>query len=164
MNHSKFPFSSTSSSSSMINLSTSRVLSTSTPPRRVHFSDKSEMIILDPVQREEEHLVLYTKEEMASFRRQLVYDVRTVLRALNSGVSDVILGNCVGIETFLSPELARRVIQVRNSHVKAVMDEQRHQRGLGFRSSERLKAVAEAGSRWSRDRAHELAVGYFELL
>jgi len=78
-------------------------------------------------------------------------------------LSTEVLEACVGIEIFLSRDLAQRTREKRARHMIGVLNESGRQGRSERIDDERLSRVSEKTSRWARDRAFELAVGYWEL-
>lgn len=78
-------------------------------------------------------------------------------------LSTEVLEACVGIEVFLSQDLAQRTREKRSRHMMGVLNELVRQRRSARSDDERLSRVSERSSRWARDRAFDLAVGYWEL-
>lgn len=72
---------------------------------------------------------------------------------------------CVGIESFMTQELALTTMRKRREHTRAVFEEQARQQGVLGRhgGGEDLRRVSEIHSRWSRERARMVAAGYVQM-
>lgn len=74
------------------------------------------------------------------------------------------LYKCIGIEGFVTPGLSLHIKEKRRMHVAAVLREQRLlQLERGGCDIEKLRCVSEESSRWSKERALNLAAGYAML-
>lgn len=102
------------------------------------------------------------------FKKDLMKDTRKMTSILASTDGDSItaadLNACVGIELFLSAGLAIRSKEKRIMHSNAILGEHFRQREMGVQDDVRLAKVSKLSSKWSRERAHGLAVGYWEIL
>ena len=74
------------------------------------------------------------------------------------------LYECVGIEVFVTQGLARRVAEKKRAHVNAILSEQIVQEQQGVSDLKKLSGVSEKSSRWTKERAQKLAVGYSAIL
>ena len=75
------------------------------------------------------------------------------------------LQECIGIETFIPPEMAERVVQMKRAHVHRVLSAQRLLRGRGSTEKQgAISQVSKLSSGWSRTRAEKLATGYAEKI
>ncbi|KAL7466162.1 hypothetical protein ACHAXS_009885 [Conticribra weissflogii] len=136
--------------------------------KQVHFSDVNELAHIAVPSPTEYHRRWYNAGDKNNFKRALARDVRKVTSLIRSSsfenVRAEVLVACVGIELFLSPDLARRTVDKRTRHLNGVLDEFARQERQGLMDDRRLGHLSERSSRWSRERAHELALGYWELI
>jgi len=106
----------------------------------------------------------YSMQEKRGIRDELIRDIRQMTREIQDTPTDTItpeqLNMCLGIELFLSPGLARQAAELKRTHIKAVLAEQRTQRALGLCDIERLSSISKESSQHFRERAHKLAEGY----
>ena len=66
------------------------------------------------------------------------------------------LFECMGIEEFVTQDLARHVIEKKRAHVDAVLLEQRLQKQQGVRDPKKLSSVSQKSSCWTRNRTTNL--------
>mmetsp|Transcript_31664 Transcript_31664/g.66261 ORF Transcript_31664/g.66261 Transcript_31664/m.66261 type:complete len:191 (-) Transcript_31664:193-765(-) len=151
--------------------STSTSKEQSTPPfpsfKKVRFSEVADMTHVDFPSSSELRQRWYTADDKTRFKRILARDVRRMISIVSSTpgecLSTEVLEACVGIEIFLSRDLAQRTREKRARHMIGVLNESGRQRRSERSDDERLSRISEKTSRWARDRAFELAVGYWEL-
>lgn len=86
-----------------------------------------------------------------------------VLSTPSDKISASDLSACVGLEVFLSPGLAKRARDKRAIHTKAISEEQFRQIEVNIWDDDRLSRISERSSRWSRERSHGIALGYWEI-
>ncbi len=149
-------------------MTTSNV-SSQLPPRRVVFSEYSELVI---VPRSDEHTLSttwYSAQDRYHFRQTLIHEARGVSREIKAlPLGDVLsheqLCDCLGIELFITMGAARKADQARRSHIAAVLSEQCRQKQEGVCDLERLSRVSKRGSELSTVRASKLAAGYAAIL
>mmetsp|Transcript_33369 Transcript_33369/g.66360 ORF Transcript_33369/g.66360 Transcript_33369/m.66360 type:complete len:195 (-) Transcript_33369:180-764(-) len=139
------------------------------PPvkKKVKFSEVADMTHVDFPSSSELRQRWYTADDKTRFKRILARDVRRMISIVSSTpgecLSTEVLEACVGIEIFLSRDLAQRTREKRARHMIGVLNESGRQGRSERIDDERLSRVSEKTSRWARDRAFELAVGYWEL-
>ena len=127
----------------------------------VTFSEFSQQVSFVPSRYEG-----YSRKEIKGLRQALMNDVRQASWKVHThprNTSKELILECLGIETLVDPNVARRLIERRRAHVGAVLLEQGLQRQRGVRDIEKIARVSEEHSRASRLRAHELALIHSEL-
>lgn len=136
-------------------------------PRRVRFSTTNRIKQIDKPSVEEFDVRWYQKKDKKRFKRAIVQDTQRMAEILASAsgeeISSDVLNCCVGIELFLSPGLARRAKEKRMLHSQIVLEEIARQEELNIDDERRIRKLSERSSKWSRERAHDLAVGYWEI-
>lgn len=111
----------------------------------------------------------FSKQERAQFRKSLIRDSERMLKEFEDAPEDDFISRdqllaCVGIEMFVSKGLAGYVKERRREHIAAVLSEHRQQEEEGIHDAEKLACVSKSKSKWARDRARKLGVGYSKLL
>lgn len=105
----------------------------------------------------------YSRDERQHFRQVLLQDIRRMQDLLHSTPPDMVtqddLVHAIGIETFLSPDLAQHILRKKHAHVAAVLSAQ----NSGY-NNEQLSLVSQRSSSWARERAQKLADGYAKQL
>ena len=71
--------------------------------------------------------------------------------------------DCLGMELFLTPVAASHAAEIRRAHIDAILSEQIRQKRNGTCDIERLSWVSQKGSQMTKERSHQLAVGYASL-
>ncbi|KAL7462409.1 hypothetical protein ACHAXS_002786 [Conticribra weissflogii] len=136
-------------------------------PRRVRFSTKNRMKNIDKPSLEEFDVRWYQKKDKKRFKKAIMQDTKRMAEILASAsgeeISSDVLTSCVGIELFLSPGLARRAKEKRMLHSQIILEEISRQEELNIEDDKRIRKLSERSSKWSRERAHDLAVGYWEI-
>ena len=131
--------------------------------KRVTFSPFSELAFIPKDQAESKW---YCGQEMDHLRQELLQDAKRMSREMNSTSPGSIgpdqLYDCLGLEMFVTPGMARRVADEKQAHVRRVLHEQRLQAGQGILDVRKLARVAEK-SQWTRVRAQKLALAYRRL-
>lgn len=103
----------------------------------------------------------YSSQDRYCFRQDMNEAVRRLSReAMDDKLSQSNVHECVGIEVFLNKDLARRIMEARCSHIKAVLSEQSRQKRQGICDAEKLAAVSTKTS-WTQERARNLAIDYW---
>ncbi len=109
----------------------------------------------------------YQKKDKKRFKKAIMQDTKRMAEILASAsgeeISSDVLTSCVGIELFLSPGLARRAKEKRMLHSHIILEEISRQEELNIEDDKRIRKLSERSSKWSRERAHDLAVGYWEI-
>ena len=128
-------------------------------PPRVRFSEFSQLVIIpyDDVESK-----WYTQEEQRHFYQACLSDIRRLGDMLRNAtpalMGEDILYECIGIENYLSPCIARRVVLKKQAYSEAVFSEQMmHQ---GNQRVETLSETSKKSSQWARARAAEVAAAY----
>jgi hypothetical protein len=128
------------------------------PPRpRVRISKFSQLIIIPY---DDAQLKWYTQEERRLFNRTRLHDALRLrnfrnLLPTNARMREDILYECLGLENFLSPHIARRVVQKKRAHTEAVLSAQEIHQGDDM--IEKLYETSKKSSQWSRERAAMIA-------
>lgn len=162
------------------NLSAMSMASSSTPSsssssstkgsNRVRFANRIDTQIVDRPSADELLDRWYSPNDKHQFRKALQRTARKLANILASkadedeemSVDELV--ECVGMEAFLSKGLARHMHEKRKKHSYSVLGEYCCQQQLGVRDDDRLAKVSKLSSKWSRTRAHDVAVGYWEIL
>ncbi|KAL7464657.1 hypothetical protein ACHAXS_009504 [Conticribra weissflogii] len=153
---------------SLSDVQTATQLPPSLPTKKtVHFLEVADMAHVDIPSSSEMHQRWYNAYDMIQFRRILAGDVRRMISIVSlcpgECLSKEILEACIGIEVFLSQDLTQRTREKRARHTMGVLNECGRQRRCEMKDSNMLSMVSKSSSKWSRDRAFKLAVGYWEL-
>lgn len=134
--------------------------STSRPSRsQVRFSDTNLSYAAFIPSLEESTHAWFSENELISFRQRMRSDIarlRNRMRVAGWMLTEEEIYESIGIEDFLSPTMAARVHEQRQSHVQTVIAEQAPRAQGG--NQLHLSIVAQNSSRLSRERAHERAV------
>ena len=134
-------------------------ISTTRPHQSITFSQYSELAF---IHREENASKLsYTSQDYDMFKRTLIEDARRISREDETRAPIPHHHERVGIEVFLSQDLARQVDLARRSHVRAVLQEQELQKQRGICDVEKLSSVSSQKSFRSQERARILAIAYW---
>ena len=125
-------------------------------PARVHFSKFSQLVIIPYDDMESKW---YTQEEEHLFRQSRLTDVRRLRDMLRDAapalICEDILYECLGIENYLTPCTAHRVVLKKQAHTEAILSVQMiHQ---GDHMIETLSETSMKNSQWARERAAEVA-------
>lgn len=141
--------------------------------KAVHFSPMAHICLIEPT--EDESSSWYSSKEMKSFRVQNVKNVQEVNRhvlAITSGTfgsdsassmpqveSQHLMNDCslVGIENLLTPKIIKKKLKMRRRCVEAVLNEEERQFRTGECDMDRLAAVSAQYSKWSVQRAEQIA-------
>ena len=103
----------------------------------------------------------YSSKERRHFRQALQQDVRRIAREIqDDDISQDHVYERVGIEVITNQSLAKRVVETRYAHVKAVLSEQRIQKQQGIYDVDKLASVSQKTA-WTSERARVLATGYW---
>ena len=136
--------------------------STSTKHKQVRFSDETRIHTL-PYPSEEELLQRWhSKKDKIIFKQGLVRDVRNIRHLLSSipmeELEKEVLYWCLGLEALVSIQVTRFLREMKVRHSRSIVQLQHHL------SDEQLAAYAMRSSLQSRERAHDLAAGNWEIL
>mmetsp|Transcript_25906 Transcript_25906/g.52684 ORF Transcript_25906/g.52684 Transcript_25906/m.52684 type:complete len:192 (+) Transcript_25906:157-732(+) len=137
---------------------------------RVRFADRIDIQIADRPSCDELLDRWYSPSDKHKFRKALQRTARKLATILASKVEEDKemsvdeLIECVGMEAFLSKGFARLMHEKRKKHSFSVLGEYCHQQQLGVRDDDHLAKVSKLSSKWSRERARNVAVGYWENL
>ena len=139
--------------------------SSSSSPRKVAFSQYSQLAF---VPKDEAQSKWYSPQEKRKVREAVIQDTRRMMKEMNTTPHQDItaeqLCNCIGIEVFITQDLAMHVEKEKRNHIQAVLAEQSIQRQQGVYAPEKLSDASKNTSRWSRNRARKLAVGYSKMV
>ena len=125
-------------------------------PPRVRISKFSQLVIIPYDDMESKW---YTQDEQHLFRQTRLTDIRRLRDMLRDAapalMCEDILYECLGIENYLTPHTARRVVLKKQAHSKAVLSVQMtHQ---GDHMIETLSETSMKNSQWAREKAAEVA-------
>ena len=135
------------------------------PPARRHvrFSVTSLLTVTPPLTDEELGVLWYSPQEQEQHKTLLLSQVRRLARRLaTTPMTDIRkeeLYDCVGNETFLSPDILRSTARHKAGHLKAVLSAQ-----AGRHGAEEVARRARESSAPAIARAHKVASGYWEAL
>jgi len=137
----------------------SDVSSCAKPPLRprVRFSKFSQLVFIPY---DDAKSKWYTKEEQRLFNRTRLHDALRLINFKNlpptsARMCEDILCECVGLEKFLSPHIARRVVQKKRAHTEAVLSAQEIHQGTNMIN--KLFETSNKSSQWSREKADKVA-------
>ena len=143
-------------------------------PKRclVSFSEMTQVVTVEPPAPPDAENIWHSKQDKALFKRALVNDVRRISSRLSDTPRDSVpqdeLYECLGLECLLSPELLARSVEGRRLHTDAILSEQAHQRVFANDDEEDdgsyLSYMSAVSSKPTRERAHQLAVGYWNFM
>ena len=109
----------------------------------------------------------YSKEDKryqkSVFRKELKKAANIMRSSLIENITDAELCETLGLENIISSDMAKQTLKQRHRHRDAVLDEQHHQDCLGIIDEGALKYVSELCSRQSRQRAHDIVVGFSRI-
>lgn len=121
------------------------------PLRSVSFSDLSHLILFEGTN---SRRLWSSIEDRDRFNQELVSDVQKMRTSLPFLHSTEDVYKCIGIERYTCIGIERLH---RRRHTKMIVDAQ------GVLSEDKLRKLSQLSSRASQDKAHKLALGYFEL-
>lgn len=131
-------------------------------PRAVSFKPVIDIAIIP-----QDFTKSFSQEDFDAFKRERSVAVHVLRRKLASTpakeLGNAFLLHCIGLERFLSPDVMMATMTAREDHIDAILDEQRAQVLTGTNDAERLASVSMRSSRWARNRAEQIALGYFRL-
>ena len=139
----------------IVRKTTASVVKRPSPQKNVRFSKYSTLVLL----KEHESMssdCWYTREEQARARKRVVYDAYRLRQALDNIRHDPTtiveddLDHCIGLENFLSAEVAKTAMSKKKQHIATVLSIQRIH---GYGAFEKIRVVSEHSSMWSRKRA-----------
>ena len=135
----------------------------STPRPRVRFSQFSQMTMI-PKEDDQKKSKWFSKQEQRRFRQAVLNDTRRIRDLLQNTPPQEItqdeLFECVGIENFLSRDLAQQVLRKKRAHVDAILLVQRgHHLGTN-KKDEEVSHTSKISSQWACERARRIAAGY----
>lgn len=137
-------------------------------PRAVSFSEFSSLVFIPKANEAESESMWYSTEEKESIRQDLIRDATRMARTMNGtpvrSITPEHLVQCIGLEPFVTPGLARRMGQQKRAHVQAVLLEQRSQRTRGISDLDKLASISRDTSGEMTERSHRLAMGYTQLI
>lgn len=136
-------------------------------PFTVRFSTCTQSTFIGRPSEEEMNNRWYSAAENASFIRTLAKDARStrmkLANAATSNITRIDLFEFIGVENFLSQDLMKRIIAQKENHKRTIMAEQARQYALRKGKNECIAYVSSRSSEWSRNRAQELAAGYWTI-
>ena len=137
-------------------------------PRLVRFSPTSQLALINYPSKEENALKWDSRKDRALFRTEFASDRYVMARTLATqpmeSATHEMIYKCLGLESVLSLEVAERVFEQRRRHVMAILIEQARQYAQCAWDDELLSRVSEESTRWSRERAHQVADKYWHVL
>lgn len=139
----------------------------SSDSRSVRFAVSNSICFIEDETKSENNIKWNSKLDFKTYRHTLKADVKKVVNILDSKPQGEVryddLIQCVGIETFLSESLFNHIMKRRTKHIRSVLKEQLRQEQQNISDASLLRCVSERSSKWSVDRATELARGYWEM-
>lgn len=123
------------------------------PSRRVSFSDRSQMFVVDNLREERPHLWYSVRdvEDLKYEHRQVIQDIRLKL-------SEQITPDIVGLEKYLSSDLSREFKRRKRQVYSAVTSELEFQNEfLKEINPDRLATVSSHHTKWAMEQAHYAA-------
>lgn len=95
---------------------------------------------------------------MGHLKHNFIRDAQSMMQLLSTtpaeNVTEDDLYGSIGLELFLNRDLARRANERKRAHVKAIISAQR------IYDKDQLAYLSTTSSRWARNRAATLALGY----
>eukprot|EP00581_Thalassiosira_minuscula_P010537 CAMPEP_0183712802 /NCGR_PEP_ID=MMETSP0737-20130205/7867_1 /TAXON_ID=385413 /ORGANISM="Thalassiosira miniscula, Strain CCMP1093" /LENGTH=136 /DNA_ID=CAMNT_0025941509 /DNA_START=331 /DNA_END=741 /DNA_ORIENTATION=+ len=130
---------------------------------KVTFSKYSQLVVIPPDSNEEAKW--FSVQEKNQMKRAFFEDVMRVSSQFHlvSPPPDL-LYECVGIEKFLAPGIARRVANEKRAHCHVIVAEKRRQMEQGVCDVEKLSTISKMTSMCAVKRAQSLASSYSQLL
>ena len=116
------------------------------------------------------HNIWYSSEEKIKMEQSALNDARAILDKLDmvpvTAISKNDVFECIGVEALLLQGSAKNKRDQMRAHVSSIIREQtRHQKRKSRKDmSEHLSRLSQKSSKWSQDRAHNLAVSYWKML
>jgi|EP00970_Alexandrium_tamarense_P005109 hypothetical protein len=133
--------------------------------KQVRFSETSELIVYRPPNESDlgSHYGWYSDSDLASFKQYTAGSIHNMRSSISQKSTDGIdASNFMGIDKFLSTEVARKHQERKRECVAAVLAEQQRQRMIGARSCTMLAMISKMHSLWAREQAHSFAVFYMQ--
>lgn len=133
--------------------------------KQVRFSETSELIVYRPPNESDlgSHYGWYSDSDLASFKQYTAGSILNMRSSISQKSTDGIdASNFMGIDKFLSTEVARKHQERKRECVAAVLAEQQRQRMIGARSCTMLAMISKMHSLWAREQAHSFAVFYMQ--
>jgi hypothetical protein len=132
-------------------------------PPRVGFSKFSQLVIIPYDDMESKW---YTREDQRHFYQARRSDIRKLRDMLRDGIPALgcedILCECLGIENYLTPCIARRVVLKKQAHSEAILSAQMmHQ---GNNRIDKLSETSMKSSQWAREKAAKVAAVYLSCV
>jgi len=124
--------------------------------KRVHFSDKSTLIIVSSIGHEAASNLWYSPEDIDLFKEYLSYSVDIVHSCMKE--QSIAHLDILGLEKYLSPELTDEFMNRRNALKQSVLEEHRWQRATNIPHITRLANLSARKSRWAREKARAAAL------
>jgi hypothetical protein len=132
--------------------------------RSVRFATFSEGKIIDPPTDEDIRNTIYSKADTRQFKQQLQRDVRRMAYLLDTSPTGSIprdeVHKCIGIESFLSRYAMIQSMEAKRNHVAAVLLMQSLDT---CDETEGIARLSSMSSQEARHRAHQVAVGYWNV-
>jgi len=128
-----------------------------TSMKRVHFSDKSTLIIVEDLSIGHEASKLwYSPEDIDLFKEYLSFSVHIVHSCMKE--QSIAHLDILGLEKYLSPQLTDEFMNRRNALKQSVLEEHRWQRATNIPHITRLAILSARKSRWAREKARAAAL------
>ena len=136
------------------------------PQLTVRFAEKSMMTFIEYPSHSELQRRWDTKAEVDMYKRKLVQERNYISRKLASTsqieTDDLIL--CIGMEKILSINVCKEVKRRQKQHVLSILEEQARQELCNVVDVEALSRLSQNNSKWTNNRSHKLADGYWRNL
>ena len=133
------------------------------PRSSVRFEKKSMMAFIEYPSHSELQRRWDTKAEVDMYKRKLVQERNYISRKLASTsqiqTDDLIL--CIGMEKILSINVCKEVKRRQKQHVRSILEEQARQELCNVVDVEALSRLSQNNSKWTNNRSHKLADGYW---
>ena len=133
-----------------------------TTDKQVRFSEDNCFHSIRHQSKEELFQRWHSKEDKFLFKKELARDVQSIRHLLSSTpmeeLEKEVLYWCLGLEVLVSIQVTRLVREMKVEHSRSIVQIQ------DYLSDEQLAAYAMRSSLQSRERAHNLAAGNWEIL
>ena len=130
---------------------------------RVTFSEYSQLSLIPKADECTQDSTWHTREQQQSFTESTMAQTRRLRNLLADTPPESItqqdLYECVGLENLLSSEISRKVVLRKRAHVDLILSVQRSHHGACYKA-EKIAFASMHSSRWSRERAANLAASY----
>ena len=130
--------------------------------KQVSFSQDIAIVCFQYPSREEVSKRWHSKRDKALFTQEMNRDIRSIRYLLSTSPMEEVeketLYGCIGLEAHVSSKVTRFLKDMKQGHFRSIVEMQ------DCLSDEQLAAYAMIGSSQSREKAQELAAGYWAIL